>query len=137
MNATHIGKKEIINYLRDNIIDLYLNDTGISWYRASQIPVDFSKFYHYPPAGIYNVELLLKIYKQTSKYKAIWCYFIDLENEDNIFTIPAFKRSGCYIPMIDYINSIQDINLGAYLQIELKEMPKSNYLKWESCKILF
>lgn len=148
---TFLDKKDIVDYLRHEGFELFCDKTGISWSSAKDIPVDFAKFFHYPAEGIYQVELLLKIYKKTSKYEAIFCYFIDLNNSENIFFIPAFKQwvknipkdenssydsKRVYAPLINNELSIQHVELGTHLEITLERRPTSIYLKWANSKIL-
>lgn len=150
MQSTYLKKKDIVEFLRNEIVEMYFDDHAISWKEAKKIPIDFAKFYSYPAEGTYDVELLLKIEKVTSKYEAIFCYFVDLHNENNIFSLPFFKiwrrdipkdavlsydERRCYIPLISENTTITNIHLGTNLEINLVKSNKSQYLELISCKL--
>jgi hypothetical protein len=149
MAVTHLNIKEIVKHLREETFYLYYDDANITWSEATTIPIDFAKFHDYPAEGIYKVELLLKIKKVTSKYEAIFCYFVNLEDEDNIFSIPFFKNwnkkiprnailsyndKRCYYPLVNDDTTIENIELGTNLEITLINSKNLKYTKLAGCK---
>lgn len=124
---TALEKNEIIKRLR-NIRGDY-SERGLSWNMAKDISIDYTKFQDIPE-GRYQAELLLKVWNK--KFPILHCYFVDLNNDQNLFCIAAFREQDDKYSCADRNIDFSYANLGDQFDIEIGLTIKSKRNKWIS-----
>ena len=122
--------EDILKEIREYNCQFY--ERGISWDVAKNINVDFSKFTDVG-IGRYEVELLLKIWNK--RKFILHCYFCDLNDSSNLFTLCAFRNNDGIYSATDMNIDISNSDLGTKLNIEVG-MTKTGRNKWISAQLL-
>lgn len=129
-NNCFLAKSDILHELRK--CQNRFSQRGISWTIAKEINVNFAEFKDVC-TGTFEVELLLKIWN--TKFPILHCYFCDLNNENNLFILNAFKNRDEIYSANDRSIDISYENLGNRFSIDVG-LTKTFKNKWNRLEYL-